>query len=231
MAFEEPEDFYQTYTAFKRHETPRLKDKHVRWFDREFWTPARCTTETAVLELGSGNGEFLSYLKKKGVERFIGVEQDSDAVAVMEPGLENHVHVGDIWDFLETGDKDGPFGCVVMLDVLEHFSPGDGVRLLRAIKGVLTPGGLIVARVPNMGSPWGGIHQFADLTHKAAYNAKSLEQLGLAAGYTVGKFLGQRRGSPFRRFAEDCLHGILSKTLSVSPVVWTANIIVILKAD
>ena len=48
MAFDKPEDFYQTYTAFKRLETPRLKDKHVRWFDREFWTPALCTTETAV---------------------------------------------------------------------------------------------------------------------------------------------------------------------------------------
>ena len=78
-----------------------------------------------------------------------------------------------------------------------------------------------------MGSPWGGIHQFADLTHKTAYTAKSLEQLGLAAGYKTLTFVAQRRGSPFRRFAEDALHWLLSKVLTVTPVVWTANIIVI----
>ncbi len=229
MAFEKPEDFYQTYTAFKRYETPRLKDKHVRWFDREFWVPARCSTETSVLELGSGTGEFLSYLKRKGVGRFQGVEQDAAAVAVMEPGLEKYVTVGDIWDFLESGNKDGPFGCVVLLDVLEHFSPGDGVRLLQAIKKVLVPGGRVIVRVPNMGSPWGGMHQFADLTHKTAFTPNSLEQLGQAAGYTALDFLAQRRGSPFRRLAEDCLHGLLSRILTTTPIVWTPNMIAVLE--
>ncbi len=231
MAFDKPEDFYDSYAAFKRYQTPVIRPKHVRWYDREFWDPAGCTADTPVLELGSGTGEFLSYLKRKGVRRFLGVEQDSDAVAVMEPGLEDHVHVGDIWDFLEAGNKDGPFGCVVMLDVLEHFSAGDGVRLLQAIKGVLAPGGRVVARVPNMGSPWGGIHQFADLTHKTAFTPKSLEQLGQAAGYRSLAFLAQRRGSPFRRLAEDCLHGVLSGILTTPPSVWTPNMIAVLEVD
>ncbi|NQU61622.1 MAG: class I SAM-dependent methyltransferase [Rhodospirillales bacterium] len=227
MAFDKPEDFYGSYAAFKRYQTPVVKDKHVRWYDREFWVPAGCTADTSVLELGSGTGEFLSYLKQKGVARFIGVEQDADAVAVMEPGLEGHVHVGDIWDYLEGGSNDGPFGCVVMLDVLEHFSAGDGVRLLQTIKGVLTPGGRVVVRVPNMGSPWGGIHQYGDLTHLAAYNAQSLDQLGLMAGYKTLGFFPYRRGSRARRFAEDALHWVLSKILTLTPVVWTANIIVV----
>jgi SAM-dependent methyltransferase len=226
MAFDKPEDFYQSYAAYKGYITPVVKRKHVRWYDREFWTPARCTADTSVLELGSGTGEFLSYLKHKGISRFQGVEQDKDAVAAMESGLESHVHVGDIWDFFDSADVDA-FDRIVMLDVLEHFSPGDGVRLLGRIKGVIAPGGLVVARVPNMGSPWGGIHQFADLTHKTAYTAKSLEQLGLAGGYKILAFVAQRRGSPFRRCAEDTMHWLLSKILTVTPVIWTANIIVI----
>jgi len=230
MTFDEPEDFYAGYAAFKRYQTPAVKAKHVRWYDREVWRPAGLSAETVVLELGSGTGEFLSYLKKKGVSRFTGVEQDRDAVAAMEPGLEGHVHVGDIWDFLKDGDKGGPFGCVVMLDVLEHFSAGDGVRLLQAVKGVLAPGGKVVIRVPNMGSPWGGIHQFSDLSHKTAFTPKSLEQLGLAAGYRALAFLPQRRGSPFRRVAEDCLHGLLSRILTTPPVVWTANMIAVMEA-
>ena len=231
MAFDKPEDFYHSYAAYMRYQTPVIRPKHVRWYDREFWDPAGCTADTAVLELGSGTGEFLSYLKGKGVRRFLGVEQDADAVAVMEPGLEENVHVGDIRDFLEAGNKDGPFGCVVMLDVLEHFSAGDGVRLLEAIKGVLAPGGRVVARVPNMGSPWGGISQFADLTHKTAFTPNSLEQLGQAAGYRSLAFLAQRRGSPFRRLAEDCLHGLLSRILTTTPIIWTPNMIAVLEVD
>ena len=231
MAFDTPEDFYNVYAAYKRYQTPVVRPKHVRWYDREFWAPVQCTPETAVLELGSGTGEFLSYLKQKGVVRFQGVEQDARAVEVMEAGLGEHVFVGDIWDFLDRENPDGAFGCVVMLDVLEHFSAGDGVRLLQKIKAVLAPGGRVVIRVPNMGSPWGGIHQFADLTHKTAFTPNSLEQLGQAAGYKAISFLPQRRGSPFRRIAEDVLHGFLSRVLTTTPIVWTPNMIAVLEGE
>ena len=60
MAIEKPEDFYKVYAAFKRYQTPVLKDKHVKWYDREFWVPAQCGPGTSVLEIGSGTGEFLS---------------------------------------------------------------------------------------------------------------------------------------------------------------------------
>jgi SAM-dependent methyltransferase len=229
MAVESPDDFYKSYAAYKRYQTPVVKAKHVRWYDREFWTPAGCTTDTSVLEIGSGTGEFLAYLKRKGVKRFHGVERDRDAVAVMEAGLDAHVHVGDLWEFLDRGARGAPFDRVVMFDVLEHFAAVDGVGLLHRIKDVLAPNGLVVVRVPNMGSPWGGIHQFADLTHRAAYTANSLEQLGLAAGYEAVAFLPQRRGSPFRRLAEDCLHWLLSRILTTTPVVWTPNIIAVLR--
>ena len=72
MTFEKPEDFYKVYAAYKRYQTPILKKKHIRWFDQEIWTPARCTPETSILELGSGSGEFLAYLKHTGVRRFLG---------------------------------------------------------------------------------------------------------------------------------------------------------------
>ena len=130
-------------------------------------------------------------------------------------------------------EKDSPMtvGLVVLLDVLEHFSAGDGVRLLQKIQAVLAPKGRVVIRVPNMSSPWGGIYQFSDLTHKTAFTPNSLEQLAQAAGYRAIAFLPQRRGSPFRRFSEDALHGFLSMILAVTPVVWTANMIGVLEVE
>ena len=36
MNFDNPEDFYKDYAAFKQYQTPILKKKHIRWYDREF---------------------------------------------------------------------------------------------------------------------------------------------------------------------------------------------------
>jgi SAM-dependent methyltransferase len=227
MTLEKPEDFYSSYASFKHYGTPVIKTKHLRWYDREFWKPTACTVDMSVLELGSGPGEFLLYLRHKGVTRFKGVEMDRDAVNAMASGLEAHVRVADIWNYLEEAPADEQWDRIVMLDVLEHFSPAEGARLLECLRRLLSPDGLVLARVPNMGSPWGSNYQYGDVTHKATYSAGSLHQVGVAAGYDVVAFLPQRRGPPFRRFCEDLLHGVLNRILTVPPAVWTANIIVI----
>ena len=67
------------------------------------------------------------------------------------------------------------------------------------------------------------------MTHKSAYAPGGLRQVGLAAGYDCLAFLPQRRGSPFRRFAEDRLHGLLSAVLTETPPIWSANMIAVLK--
>ncbi len=229
MTPEKPEDFYRVYAAFKQYGTPTIKAKHARWYDREFWIPAACTTDTSVLEIGSGPGEFLLYLRHKGVKRFKGVEMDRDAVAAMAPGLEANVWVGNIWTYLDEAPNGEQWDRIVMLDVLEHFSAPDGAQLLERLRGLLSSDGQVVVRVPNMGSPWGPNYQYGDVTHKAAYSASGLRQLGLAAGYDVAAFLSQRRGPPFRRFCEDILYSVLNRILTTPPIVWSANIIVIFR--
>jgi SAM-dependent methyltransferase len=222
---ESSEQFYASYAAYKRYQTPAIRPKHIAWYDREFWGPAHCTRESAVLELGCGPGEFLLYLHTRRVRRFLGIEMDTAAVAAAAPEVAAHICCADIWDFFPEMESGTTWDHVVMLDVLEHFSPAEGVRLLEQIKGVLAPDGRVVVRVPNMGSPWGTLYQYGDFTHKAFYNELSLSQLAAAAGYEVERFLPQRRGSPIRRFWERCLHALLSRMLTVSPTIWTANII------
>lgn len=228
-AFDRPEDFYATYDRFKAYERPSLKTKHIRWFDAEFWRPATCDAGMAFLEIGCGTGQFLMYLRHKGADRFTGVEPDRRAVAAMEPELSARVVVEDIWQWLERSPPAEPFDRVAMLDVLEHFSPVEGVRLLRLIRRVLKETGAIVVRVPNVASPWGQQHQFSDLTHKAAYTPGSLRQLCQAAGYECITILGQRRGSPMRRLTEDLLHRALGRLLTEPPPLWSANMIAVLK--
>jgi len=229
MSIEKPEDFYRVYDEYKAYERPGLKPKHIRWFDREFWQPCRCTPDMAFLEIGCGTGQFLDYLRHKGAREVDGVELDRRAVQVMNPELAARVRVCDVWDFLADTGFGTAYDRIVLLDVLEHFSYIEAAELLGQLASRLRPSGMITVRVPNMASPWGRMHQFGDLTHKSAYTPESLKQLAAATGYRVRAVLAQRRGSPVRRFTEDCLHGFLSLVLTASPAIWTPNMILVLE--
>ena len=229
MSINEINDFYDYYDDVKGYQTPVIKKKHLRWYDTEYWIPAEATIDTSVLELGCGTGEFLSYLEAKGVKRYLGVERDAKAVAVLPDNIQSKTKVADIWDYLTTAENQTPFDHIVLLDVLEHFTIVEGAKLLAGLDPLLNKGGLIFIRVPNMGSPWGGMNQYADLTHKAAYGPNNLGQLAMATGFTAVKFLGQTRGPWIRRVTQSLLHGILGRMLVTSPVVWTPNMIAVLK--
>ena len=227
MPIAKPEDFYATYAEYKSYVRPELKAKHVKWLDREFWVPARCEPHHSVLEIGCGTGQFLLYLHRKGVTRFTGIDQDAKIKDVLPPEVAAHVRIADVWEFLKT--ETTRFDRIVMLDVLEHFTIPDGAALLEAVRGILAPDGMLTVRVPNMASPWAGQHQYADLTHKAAYAPGGLRQLAIAAGFDCVAFVDQRRGSRSRRFLEDCLHGLFAAVLTETPPLWSANMIAILK--
>ena len=223
MTFQGPEDFYRSYGQFKDYARPTLRPKHLRWFDREFWVPSAMNPNLAVLELGCGTGQFLLYLRAKGVGRFVGVDRDPLVRGVMEPDIAARVVTAD-FDRLPAAE---PFDRIVLFDVLEHFAPWEGANLLLALKDRLTPGGKVVIRVPNAASPWGQQHQHSDLTHKAAYTPISLRQLALATGFSCQTVLPQRRGSPARRVTEDILHRILARLLTEPPSLWSANIVAV----
>lgn len=148
-----PESFYADYDAFKGYRRPGLKRKHIRWFDAEFWRPAECRPDMAMAEIGCGTGQFLMYLREKGVTMIAGVEQDARAVAAMDPELAGKVATLDVWAWLDGPPAGAPFDRLALLDVLEHFSPPDGARLLQRLRAILKPDGRVVVRVPNMASP------------------------------------------------------------------------------
>lgn len=71
------EDFYEVYPDFRIYQPPNLKPKHSRQFDQEFWIPSQCSRDSSILEIGSGTGLFLAYLRDKQVERYFGIDTDA----------------------------------------------------------------------------------------------------------------------------------------------------------
>ena len=222
-------DFYATYGRFKDYATPRLTAKDVRRFDSAFWQPAACRPDMAVLEVGSGTGLFLAYLAEKGVADFLGIDLDPALAPHVPPAVAAHFLSADVRQFLEDGAQGRTFDRVALFDVLEHFAPAEGVRLLQGLAAVLRPGGRIVVKVPNMGSPWGLGYQYGDLTHAAAYNPNSMRQLALAAGFVCTACYPHCQGSPSRRLRDSLVHGLLSRLLATPPEIWSANFFAVLE--
>jgi 2-polyprenyl-3-methyl-5-hydroxy-6-metoxy-1,4-benzoquinol methylase len=98
-----------------------------------------------VLDVGCGQGELVHWLAERGFEAE-GVEPSDEVAALArERGLK--VSTGTLDDLLD----EPPYDAVLLMNVLEHVPRPE--RLLRSIRRVLAPGGLLYVRVPNDFNP------------------------------------------------------------------------------
>ncbi len=219
--------FYGTYASHKGYATPEIGPKQIKRFDAEIWRPAECGADMSFLEIGCGTGALLAYLRQKGVTRLLGIDHDPALAEVVPATVRSDFQCRDAHDVLSDAAQ-GPFDRVVLLDVLEHFSPEEALRLLQSIRGRLGPGGRVVVKVPNAGCPWGLQYQFGDLTHRTAFSPIALRQLADAAGYAPPLVYGQRQGSKRRMITDALVHRFLSWALLNPPEFWSANLYAVL---
>jgi len=224
-----PEKFYESYGSYREYVYPLIKKKHMRDFDKNFWRPSGFTANMSVLEIGCGTGLFLKFIEKRGIRNFIGIESDKKVLEYMPDDLKDKIKIIDIFDYLGGLSNGEIFDRVVLIDVLEHFNPQEGVDLLELIKPVLSRNGVVIARVPNVSSPWGTKYQYGDLTHKAAYAPGSLKQVGLMAGFDC-EVLPHRRGNPRKQLFESAIEKIINLVITDPPDIWTANMVGLFRA-
>jgi SAM-dependent methyltransferase len=127
-----------------------------------------------ILDIGSGTGSLLLSLRRFGSVR--GIETD--------PELRRHARSQD----LEIDDLDFPrqvpegrFDAVTLLDVLEHLEDDRGA--LRAIHGLLDPGGLLFITVPALSWMYSSYDQAAG--HYRRYDSPVLRRRLLEAGFQL----------------------------------------------
>jgi 2-polyprenyl-3-methyl-5-hydroxy-6-metoxy-1,4-benzoquinol methylase len=134
--------------------------------------------DAKILEIGTGHGHFLKFIAHKGYRRIFGID-------VCEPMLlEVRKLLAPYFEWLEVADaKDYLprhvefFDCIVMLDVIEHFTLEDARKLLAAAAQAISPGGRLILRTPNMANILGGYSLYMDLTHFHGYTEWSLIHL------------------------------------------------------
>ena len=101
-----------------------------------------------LLDVGCGDGRFLSLLRDKGDALWhpVGLEFDAQAVAACKAkGFEAHCER--IEDFAEREDQQGRFDAILMLQLIEHVE--DPALLCRRVYALLKPGGVFIIETPN----------------------------------------------------------------------------------
>ncbi len=219
--------FYESYGATKNYATPSLSAKDVARFDREVWAPAGVQAGMKCLEIGCGTGRFLAYLDGKGVSDFIGLDHDPALAEIVPAKVKDRFRVADVWAFVDETPA-APFDRIFLFDVIEHFTPEDGHRLLVRLADMLAFHGVIVLKMPNGASPWGLQFQNGDLTHVTAYTPDSIRQLATAAGLVCKKCYPHVLGSPRRRLTDKLVQKVLGALIASPPEIWEGNFYAVL---
>jgi 2-polyprenyl-3-methyl-5-hydroxy-6-metoxy-1,4-benzoquinol methylase len=98
----------------------------------------------SMLDVGCGRGGFGRSVKERSTLEVTGIEMDPVAAEVAASRYD-HVINGTFPDDLPEG---AVYDCIVFNDILEHLV--DPWSALRAASGILAPGGVVVASIPNM---------------------------------------------------------------------------------
>jgi len=130
-----------------------------------------------VLEIGAG---YCGWINAVRGERRVAVDIWPGVARQAGPGVE--VHVLDIRTALRTLGS-GMFDVVLASNVLEHFDPDCGARILGDVRELLKSGGRLLVIQPNFRYAWR--RYFDDYTHRAIFTDASLPALLRANGFAI----------------------------------------------
>jgi SAM-dependent methyltransferase len=133
-----------------------------------------------ALDLGSGRGEWLALISEHG---WSGTGVEPNSIAEAAQGIDAEIVKADALDFLR-GCGDRSFGLVTAFHVVEHLETSYLLQMLREIRRVLTPGGLLILETPNPENLTVGTWSFyLDPSHKAPIPPVLLQYHAEAAGF------------------------------------------------
>jgi SAM-dependent methyltransferase len=137
------------------------------------------------LEIGCGAGGLLAYLERRGFSHARGIDISTEQIAhAHERGV--HAEIGDAFDFLEHNQH--PFAGILAVDVLEHFSRDELLRLAPLLHAALRPGGRLIVQTANGAGLFARQVIYGDLTHMTILTPDSLAQLLRPVGFGDFRF-------------------------------------------
>jgi len=158
-----------------------------------------------VLEIGSSD---------RGLEEFLAGRFGRIDYRSMD--IDRNTHQ----DYYSMEEIDETFDAVLLFEVIEHMSFGEGMPLLGKIHGLLKPGGVLIMTTPNVAHP---THYYRDPTHVTPYSHEGLGGMLVALGFEV-KAMYRIYNAPFiqkvfRRYIAYFVHRYLGVDFTHSLLV------------
>ncbi|MDY6935786.1 MAG: class I SAM-dependent methyltransferase [Spirochaetota bacterium] len=137
--------FYESSSIYEnRSRCTTLSMPLNDWRYQTFFKLCNPEPHQTLLDIGCGDGEFLSLIRRSGLKVF-GIEIDERAVKIARDTYKlEDVECGKWEDLYDTGWRD--LDIITIYDVLEHVS--SPLSLIQAIFELLSPGGKICLSVP-----------------------------------------------------------------------------------
>lgn len=156
------------------------------------------TADVPLIDLGCGRGEWLELLKLNNLHAY-GIDASQTAVDHCRAhGLS--AERADVLTYLR-GTPSEAFGAVSAMHIVEHLSFKTLVQLIREIRRVLIPGGLMLFETPNPENLFVAAYAFRmDPTHRVPLPPPMLEYLVESQGFetpTVLRLNAGAYGNPF----------------------------------
>ena len=171
------------------------------------WYTKYLKRSDVVLDLGSGNGQS-SIKASRFAKKVVGLEINKELIKIAKKSAE--IKKLKNVTFLESdlegklNIKNNSFDKAIFLDVLEHLIKRD--QILREIKRILKPRGVLFLGVPNSQTSWkkfqrsAGINSFSDPDHKIEFNEEEIKDLLKKHNFKIEKIFYGAIDTPFRSF-------------------------------
>lgn len=233
------EDIFKKYVSHMLNEShsKQALDNFIEYYELNFGRHLP-TASDPILEIGSGMGEFLYFLQKKGYTNVRAVELSPESVHVSSKIVNYPVHqIKDLVTYL-TEHRD-EFAAIIMNDVLEHIPKNNILKTLDYIHNSLKKDGSLLLTVPNASCSVAVDYRFSDFTHEISFTERSLRQILLASDFTNINIFPQKfyKINKIRRFlrtsARHFLHFIIKIVYYIEaapvPKVLTTRLLAVAK--
>lgn len=145
----------------------------------------RLAEQGPVLDLGCGRGELLRLLKDNGTDAR-GVDSNPHMAEVARAS-DLPVEEIDLFAALDACESES-LGAITAIHVVEHLSLGDQLRLIRASRRALRPGGILLLETPNpLSLVAGSINFLRDPTHLRPLHPDTLAFMLESEGFATAE--------------------------------------------
>jgi glycosyltransferase involved in cell wall biosynthesis len=164
------------YTTLRRVEV-------LHRYNRFMWDLIEPFVGRKILEVGSGTGLLTRYLAARG--SLVATDLDAEYVELLRRTYADNPHVDvqqlDLGALASNGLAARHFDTVICSNVLEHVEDDRGA--LRAMRGLLAPGGRVVLVVPSIKALYGAIDRA--IHHYRRYSRDEIDEKLREAGLEV----------------------------------------------